>query len=323
MKPVDVARDRVRRNLWWLRFQEGNREGWRAVRRRWQIQRQILPTPPIRTARAGPTEVRVLTWRRDWVNVIWALKSFYHASGVEYPLVIHDGGLAPGQADILLRHFPDATFVPSSEAEARIAREFTRRGLVKCLEYRRLNPSTLKLFDFFAFSSAEHVLTIDSDIVFFRRPDELVDFSPDTSPNLYNKDAIEAYTLTPDELEVAFGVRPPPRINSGLGLARRVSIDFESIERWLHDPRLFENRWVTEQTLHAMCSARYGVALLPPTYRVSVEPGLDGDLVCKHYPGFFRPLLYSEGMAELASRGFLRRLDAVPLRERAGLVSPR
>ncbi len=142
-----------------------------------------------------------------------------------------------------------------------------------------------------------------------------MDFSPTTSPNLYNLDSIDAYSMTPEELEAAFGVRPPPRINSGLALIRRTTIDFEAIDGWLHHPTLFGNRWVTEQTLHAMCSAIDGVALLPPTYRVSIHPGLDGDLVCKHYPGFFRPLLYSEGMNRLIADGFLQALRAPAARQ--------
>lgn len=87
------VRNWLRSRRHWMTFQEWNREGWRAAHRRWAVQKQILPTPPMRTSRSGPTEIRVLTWRRDWVNLIWALKSFYHFSGVDYPLFIHDGGL--------------------------------------------------------------------------------------------------------------------------------------------------------------------------------------------------------------------------------------
>ena len=308
MNPSAAMRGWLRRHRRWVEFQEWNREGWRAALDRRQVQVRILSTPPVRTAGAGPVEVRVLTWRRDCLNVIWALKSFYHFAEVDFPLAIHDGGLAPGQADLLRSHFPDATFVPRAEADRRIEAEFAARGWDRCVSYRRLNSSTPKLFDFFAFSSAEHVLSIDSDIVFFRRPDELVDFDPATSPNLYNADVATAYSMTPEEMISAFGVAPPPLINSGLNLARRESMDFTKMDAWLAHPKMYENRWVTEQTLHALCSTIHGVALLPASYLVSVEPGLDGDLACKHYPGFFRPLLYSEGMSRLIDRGFLSAL---------------
>jgi hypothetical protein len=103
---------------------------------------------------------------------------------------------------------------------------------------------------------------------------------------------------------------PHPYVNSGLFLVRRESIDFEAIELWLENPKLFADTWVSEQTLHALCSTAYGVGLLPDSYLVSTRPGLTEKLVCKHYPGFFRPLLYEEGMTHLIRTGFLKALRA-------------
>jgi hypothetical protein len=310
---MDALRTILRKQQAWIEFQELNREGWRAAVRRRRIQRRILATQPLRTAREGTTEVRVLTWRRDWINVIWALKSFYHFAQVDYPLFIHDGGLAAGQDAKLARHFPDATFISKADADARVAAILEARKLSRCLAYRKLNPTTRKLFDFYLFSTAKYVITIDSDIVFFKRPDALIAPPHGWQKNLYNKDSSYQYSMPLDELESNFGVRPPPLINSGLNVSDRESMDFQIMDRWLENPKLFADRWVTEQTLHAMCSTRHGVEFLPDTYLVSTEPGLRPNLVCKHYPGFFRPLLYSEGMAKLLADGFL---DASTTRRR-------
>jgi hypothetical protein len=63
------------------------------------MQRRFLRTSPLRTGRnAGATEVGVLTWRRDWMNVLSALKSFYHFAEVDLPLYVHDGGLRSAAA---------------------------------------------------------------------------------------------------------------------------------------------------------------------------------------------------------------------------------
>ncbi len=304
-KPRGV-REWLRRRSAWLIFQESKREGWRNVLRRRHFQRQILGTPPVRTAAVGPVEVRVLTWRRDWINMIWALKSFYHYAGVDYPLHIHDGGLSPGQNEKLQEHFPNARLIGRAEADERIRTRLEK--LPRSLEYRLGNPSTRKLFDFFAFSTAEYVVSIDSDIVFFRRPEQLLVPPEGLAKNRYNRDSAFWYSMGVEELEAAFGVAPPPRINSGLSVVRRSSIQFTAIETWLGHPKLFADKWVTEQTLHALCSTVHGVEFLPDSYFVATEPGLPPDVVCKHYPGFFRGLLYTEGMAKLIADGFLREL---------------
>lgn len=252
--------------------------------------------------------MRVLTWRRDWVNMIWALKSFYHFSGANYPLYIHDGGLTLGQVEQLQKHFPDAIFVPADIADEHIGRELQQGGFARALAYRQRNVSTRKLFDFYVFSAADYVISIDSDILFFRCPEKLLVPSSGIPRNLYNKDIEYWYSLSLDEMESSFGIRPPPLINSGLNVVRRESIDIASIDRWLAHPKLFEDTWVAEQTLHALCSTVYGVELLPDTYCVSTSPGLPPDIVCKHYPGFFRHLLYEEGMRHLIDTGFLNAL---------------
>jgi hypothetical protein len=308
----DLLRDRLRQQRIWLEFQETRREGWRRAWRRVRLQRRILATPPTRTDQAGPVEVRVLTWRRDWVNMIWALKSFYYFSVASYPLYIHDGGLTRTQVEQLQKHFPDAVFIPADAADAHIGRELQRGGFARALAYRQRNVSTRKLFDFYVFSSADYIISIDSDIVFFRSPEKLLVPASGIPKNLYNKDIDYWYSLSLDEMESSFGIRPPPLINSGLNVVRRESIDIASIDRWLAHPKLFDDTWVAEQTLHALCSTVHGVELLPDTYCVSRSPGLSPDMICKHYPGFFRHLLYEEGMRHLIDTGFLNALQQSP-----------
>jgi hypothetical protein len=319
---LDPIRRVLRGWMPWIQFQELRREGFVAAWRRARLQRPILQTPPVRTAATGPVEIRVLTWRRDWVNLIWALKTFYHHAGVEYPLVIHDGGLLPKQVPLLLAHFPDARYISMADADTRFPAELRRRGLARSAEYRGKNVSTRKLFDFYLDSTADYVLTIDSDIVFFRRPEELIARPGGWPRNLYNRDLDYWYSMPLDELEAAFGVRPPPCVNSGLALVRRESIDLPVVERYLEHPKLFADPWVTEQTLHALCSVTHGLEFLPDSYRVGGPPGLTPDLVCKHYPGTFRPLLYTEGMRHLLATGLIAALDrsdsrVAPLPDRA------
>jgi hypothetical protein len=305
---LDPVRRILRQCGPYLRLRELNREGWGHALRRVRVRAAILDTPPVRTAAAGPVEVRVLTWRLDWINLIWALKSFYRHAGVNYPLYIHDGGLSRGQDRRLLAHFPDATFVGVEEADQHIRDVLA--GRTRCLEYRERNVSMRKLLDFYAFSEADYLVIIDSDIVFFRRPDLLI-VPPEGLPrNRYNRDCDYWYSMSLDELEQSFGVRPPPLVNSGLGVVRRTSIDFDAIEAWLAHPKLVADTWVTEQTLHALCSTVHGIELLPESYRLDVHPGLDPDTVCKHYPGAFHRLLYTEGIPHLIASGFLQALRA-------------
>ncbi len=306
---TDLLRASLRRQRRWLEFQESRREGFlNAVRRR-RIQKRILSTPPIYTCQTGSVELHTLTWRRDWINLLWALKSFYHFSGVDYPLHVHDGGLTDESADCLRSHFPRSIIISKREADEKVETTLATRGLSNCLKYRSRNPAAQKLFDFILCSSSEWILSIDSDIVFFRKPTDLMVECGQPKRNRYNKDSGFWYSMPVDDLHTAFGLRVPERVNSGLSLIRRTSVTFEQIEEWLRHPKLFEDRWVTEQTLHALLGGVQGVEFLPDTYVVDTKPRLTADTVCKHYPGFFRHLLYQEGMAHLINTGFLAALN--------------
>lgn len=305
---INSLRSWLRDGPRWRDLRAAGREGYGRVLRRRMIQRLILKTPPIRTAVGGAVEVRALTWRRDWQNLLWSLKSFYHFAGVDFPLFIHDGGLAPGQAERLLEHFPTARIVSTAGADEQVTARLRSVKAERCIDWRARNPVTRKLFDFYAMSDADYVVSIDSDIVFFGRPDLLIPGDAPPLRNRYNKDQAYYYSAPLDALEASCGVRPVPLINSGLSLIRPRTIDFQSIERWLENESLFADGWCFEQTLHALCSTKAGVELLPDTYVVGGGGGITPDMVCTHYPGEFRHFLYEEGMRHLIDTGFLRAL---------------
>jgi hypothetical protein len=285
-------------------------EGYRTAFVRRSYQTRILKTRPFRTAGDGSdVEVHVLTWKGDWLNVLWALKSFYHFAGVDYPLVFHDGGLLPENVKALRAHFPDARVVMRSEADAIVETELARLGLGRCIAFRRRLKLAMKLFDVQLTANSPRLLTLDSDILFFRRPDRLLDRPPDAATVPVMRDvAGDFYAMPRELLESTFGIDVPPQINSGLWLVRRGKFDFETFDRWLENPSLFDS-FFGEQTLFALSSsAGGGVEFLPDTYTLGGEPTSRPDLVCRHYAGVNRPLLYIEGMERLSRSGFLEQI---------------
>ena len=96
----------------------------------------------------------------------------------------------------------------------------------------------------------------------------------------------------------------PPRINSGLGLIHQNALRLDWIEHFLALPGIFSHSHQIEQTLIALCCAKFGFQMLPPAY--DVRPGQrDPHAPSRHYAGPMRPLMYSEGVRELLEKGFL------------------
>lgn len=277
-------------------------DGWAVTYYRDAIRPRILATPSIRTP-DETCEIHVLTSQGDWLNLLWALKSFYLHSGRSYALCIHDDGTLPAEACLALRvAFPDARLISRDEADRRL--QPLLADCPRSSELRAVNTLALKVFDFAAFLEGQRMMIMDSDILFFSKPEALLTALEGCSVNTLNQDWRYGYTIGPETIAgLAFHL--PPLINSGLGLIHRESIRFDWIEEFLGLPDILSHPHQIEQTLIALCSARFGFAMLPPDYDVHTGPMRAGD-PCRHYAGPTRPLLYREGMRTLCECGFLK-----------------
>jgi len=293
----------------YILFREALREGLVNFFKRIIIQNKILKTKPIITCNSGSIEIRVLTWRKDYINLIWALKSFYTVSNVDYPLYIHDGGLFPEHIETLKKHFPNAHIIDKDYADKVVNAFFEKNKLELSKKYRNSNIATIKLWDYFIFSKADRIISIDSDIVFFKNPVHIIDSNP--NKNYYNEDLQFAYSMSLEEIEAAFNIKLPAKVNSGLFNVSHSIFDPFKIEQWLNHDKLFNNKWVSEQTMHAMLAATHsdGVTLLGSNYLVSTQPGLNQETICKHYPGFFRPLFFQEGLPQFYNSDYFTFLE--------------
>ncbi|PSB20035.1 hypothetical protein C7B61_05145 [filamentous cyanobacterium CCP1] len=273
------------------------------------VRQRILQTKPIANTTDRTCEIHVLTYEKDWLNLIWALKTFYHYSDRRYALCIHDDGtLTEDNRATLHYHFPDARIIDRPSADRFVLE--TLQAHPRCLEFRKTNHLSPKVFDFAAYLETDRMLLLDSDVLFFAEPAALLQRieDPDYKLNTVNGDVASAYTVDPTIVREKCGVELIDRFNSGLGLIHKDSLNLDWIEEFLGLPDIIGYFWRIEQTLYALFSCRYGAELLPPEYDVHLEGGI-GDSPSRHYVGKIRHLMYSEGIQRLVKNGFLSALN--------------
>jgi hypothetical protein len=321
---LSVIRRAFRRSRVWVRFQELRREGWANVWRRWRVAPGILRTPPVRTrppegGTPAGCEVHILVWDRDHLMGLWAAKTFYAAAGVDWPLFWHQGGpLSPKAAGRLRGHFPDSRLMTMDAADRAVNAALDAAGLAHLRAARAWAFMLRKLVDPVVFGRARHLLLLDTDVLFFARPAELLGAVAEASPvGVFNRDLKDWYTVTSEFARERFGIELPDRLNAGFGLVPRATIDLERADRWLAAaPELLSEPWLTEQTIQALFAGVNGVRFLSDAYRLSSEPGLtaaDGrGLVAKHYVSHPRPLMFREGIPHVLRSGLLGSLRCRP-----------
>ena len=286
-------------------FRLRSHEGWTTPYWRDVVRPRILETLPVSTAKSSLCEIHTLTSQQDWLNLIWALKSFYFYSQAPYSLCIHeDGTLTQDQIEMLQSHFPNARLVTRAEADERMHDVLARRP--RSGGFRQNNPLALKVFDFGEYLQADRLLLLDSDILFFAAPGELLRRIDDKEYRLnsLNKDWGFGYTVEPEKIQPQLDFMLLPNINSGLGLIQRAAIDFERIEAFLNLPNVIGHPHRIEQTLIALYCCRFGFEFLPAEYDVRISDGKPSH-PCRHYTGPIRHFMYRLGMRYLLNNGFL------------------
>ena len=265
------------------------------------VRPRILEASPIQTSDVA-CEIHVLTSSGDWLNLLWALQTFYLYSERRYALCIHDDGTLGNDACRAIRKmFPDARLIAKESADRRL--QPILKGFPRSRDLRAVNTLALKVFDFPAFLESDRMMIFDSDILFFSKPEKLLAALETSASNTLNKDWRDGYTIARETVaKLDFDL--PPLINSGLGLIHRGTLRLDWIEEFLALPGILSHSHQVEQTLIALCSASYGFEMLPAEYDVYTG-GRRERAPCRHYAGPMRPLMYSEGIRALVRHGLL------------------
>jgi hypothetical protein len=265
------------------------------------IRPKILFTAPVQDLLDDTCEVHSLVSSRDFLNLFWSLKSFYYSSNSHYRLCIHDdGSLTEWHASKLRKHFPNATIVMRHEADKVVPPLLV--NFPRLASFRRNNPFALRLTDYPVFAKSQQILQLDTDVLFFYRPDYLLSQieSPREIRCFANRDIASAYNIDSQTAREALGIEIIPRLNAGLALLQLSIYAPAWLEEFLSIDCIHSDTWLIEQTLTALSASRAGVDLLPEQYDVDVSNATSTG-PCRHYVGQIRHRFYEEGVRRLAT----------------------
>jgi len=271
----------------------------------------VLDARPIHTDTAGDVTVCILTTQREWIPCLWALVSFYEFSQCRYPLAIYDdGSLSSSSHRAILRLFPNASIIDRRCADLVMPRALAEYP--NCLRFRRGHPNAPRIVDLPLLCASPRILMLDDHILFFARPERLVQRLCDLEPGqfVFGRDANDCYACSRDQILEWFGVEVGERVNCGIMLAEISDFKYELLESWLGNSQMNCHSWA-EQTLWAMYAGKKRSVFLGQEYDVTACPTIESACVLKRYPEPSRRAVYDEGIArvegELERRGVFGR----------------
>jgi hypothetical protein len=244
----------------------GPLEQWRDARGRNEMERAAEALATARDpADATLPELHFLTGRKFWYQTAFCLHSLQKQSGRVFRAVFHDDGSFDAETTDRLRTlFPAAEIRRRRESDARIdALLPSSRFPFLHAERHQRHPNFLKITHVHAGASGWR-LVLDSDMLFFRRPDFLLSWLAAPDRPLHMLDVADAYGYSRSLMETIAGASIPGCVNVGLWGFDSGSIDWERMEFWCQ--RLIEaegSSYYIEQALCAMMVANRPCAVAP------------------------------------------------------------
>jgi hypothetical protein len=252
------------------RFRQSLRNGgpWaerETERQRLEMEFAAAALPPLpEFPGTAPVTLHLMTGRRFWYQTAFCLHSFALAARTTVDAILYDDGsidqtcaahLASLGPRVRIRFHPEL-----------------RSQLDHCLPVAQFPvlrerwdhyPNIRKLIDVHL-ASAGWKLVIDSDLLFFRRPDAMLAWLHSPDRPFHAVDCEESYGYSRPLLAKLASAPIPPLVNVGLCGLRSDTLDWAELEAWTAELHAREKtNYFLEQALVAMLAARQPCAVAP------------------------------------------------------------
>jgi|GEM_PF-2190847 len=124
-------------------------------------------------------ELHTICCKRDIWMLAWMIRSFVSISGLKPVVVIHeDGSIDKITAELIYSKFPNTKIMFKEETTKKILEMTDLPDIIKKAR-RECHFFLDRLVNIFVFSNAKHIIVSDTDILFYKYPQEIVDFVND------------------------------------------------------------------------------------------------------------------------------------------------
>lgn len=268
---------------------------------------QILDTPPVSISKTTDVQIISLTSKEDFPMLILALKSLIILSGQQFDvLILDDGTLDTHSIKLLRNHLHGVSVVSTQAMDKKIGKSFKRN---KEIISKSKSPYIRKKIGTLLFAKKKKLLLLDSDILFFRKPEEIIDWARGKFDCIYLQDVKDSYLISNIESRDLFKLSIYPRVNSGLLGLERSMLDRPILLKLIdvHD-KLSVNRPNQFQVYFSILFSKYKkskkIHTLSKRY-VLTEPGKEyPHIICGHFPRGVRALYFDD------AQGVVRKLKS-------------
>jgi len=252
--------------------QEGPLNLWLAANGRRAMERAAHLLPSLDVPPSDAPAVYFLTGRTFWYQT--AFCGYTLITQARRPLrvvLLDDGTLQPDQAAELRRIFCGAQIVSSAESDRKLDKYLPFEHFPSLRNRRLVYPHLRKLIDVHV-GEIGWKLVLDSDMLFFKRPEFLLNWLDKPDRPCHMTDIDDAYGYSVQLLTELADAPIPRRLNVGMCGLNSETIDWNRLETWCKVTQEREgSHYLQEQAMVAMLMANQPRAVAP-TNEYVVQP---------------------------------------------------
>ena len=263
--------------------------------------------PPLPTFRENFFEIHMLCGHRDTDMGIWASWSIMRFLDGQSRLFVHsDGSLTADDVERWRKVVNEVIVIDRKESDV-IIEQYLADKTTHLYPWRCSNWASAQLVDVHFFGDAPSLLILDSDVLTFSKPFEVIEALKARPPKFkWCKDLRNAYLASPAELKDIIGIEIPQRLCAGFLVCPRLCVeDFiildEQMDKIAKDQRTQVGHFWSCQTYYALIASRYNGSGCFSEFYSNTDGKTSINQVLRHYVGIpkVRFRYYAEGLARV------------------------
>jgi hypothetical protein len=217
-------------------------------------------------------------------------------------VLVDDGTFDSALTTRINRQLPGATLVTQETITHNLDRLLPAEAYPHLRARRAVYPHLRKLTDIHTLDAPEWKLVLDSDMLFWQEPVELINWLNHPTQPIYMTDCVESYGYTQELMSTLTADDIPSKLNVGIIGLSSTAINWKKLDGWIE---VLEQKQGTsyylEQALTAMLIGSRPCTVLDAS-AYEVNPPMNGkhdDVVLQHYVDLSKKIYYGEAWKKL------------------------
>ena len=240
-----------------------------------QMRRAAFELPPVHSSASG-LPVYFLTGKNYLYQTLFCIISLTKWSTEEFKFIlVDDGSFDEELISLINRQLPSVEIVLAQSIEENI-RAALPADKYPVLNLKRAEYAHIKkLTDVHTLPGKDWKLVLDSDMLFWKEPTQLIAWLKNSSRPIHMVDCTESYGYSTALMEELASAKIPQLLNVGVIGLQSSGIDWQQLENWTAMLEAQEGKtYYLEQALSAMLVAKQPCLVLDKQHYI-VNPGDD------------------------------------------------